>query len=666
MPLTKQEVMEKRRQKKKRARLEFTHNVRKRLKLVMIIFAVALVLLAIRLIIINQTSGDDYEKIIASQQSTSGSTIAFRRGTITDRNNTVLATSERFYTLILDPKVMLSNDGKSKDVTINALVTKFGFDKTDLETTVDENSTSSYVRYKKEITEAEKEDFDKYRIEYNDTVTAANGLSKIQGVWFEEEYKRVYPFDTFACSLLGFSGSDSTRGNWGIEEYYNSELVGINGRSYKYTTTDGASESSVEPAQDGNTIVSTIDYTIQLAAENAIDDWLKDNKAANVAAIVMDPNSGEILAMATDKEYDLNDPSNLSYMYTDSEIDAMTEEEESAARANMWKNFTIADAFEPGSTAKPFTIAAALEENTVSKTQEFLCTGSKTVADTTIACAHVHGNIDTAVSIAESCNSALMEIAADLGADNFIKYQTVFGLGRQTGIDLPGETSGLVYTEGMNAVDLACNSFGQCFTANMVQMAAGLSSLVNGGYYYQPHVVKQILSSDGQVIKNIDKTLVRRTVSKDTSDFIKDAMFICVDKGTGVGAQISGYDIGGKTGTAEKLPREDGLRVVSFVAAAPIDNPQVLIYVVVDEPEPQDGNISASIAVSIQKKILEQIIPYTNIKATDYKLINADTLGNVFENYQLIQEETASKKISGTDPGLPEGAAEEETTQYGN
>lgn len=642
-------------------------NRKGRLAVICLILAAVLVILGIRLFYINANYGEEYEKNIMDQQDYSSTTLAFRRGTITDRNNTVLATSERVYTLILDPKVILNNDGENLEATLEALRNVYQYDTEEIRTLINERSTSSYVRYQKELSEDQKEAFETYKTEHNNALEAGTTGNKVTGVWFEEEYKRTYPFSTLACSLLGFSGSDSSRGNWGIEEYYNSELVGINGREYGYITTDGVHERSVEAATDGNTVVSTIDYTVQLATENAIADYLVNNDAKNIGAIVMNPNNGEILAMATDKVYDLNDPSNLSYTYSEKEIAAMTEEEETEARSNMWKNYCVSDAYEPGSTAKPFTVAAALEENVVSETQEYSCPGSRTVADTTISCAHDHGTVTTTTSIVQSCNCAMMDMAKLLGTDTFTKYQAQFGLGKQTGIDLPGETSGLVYTSDMSDVDLATNSFGQSFTANMVQMASGLSSLVNGGYYYQPHVVKQILSSEGQVVKNIDKTLVRQTVTAETSEFIRNALFLTVEGGTGTTAQISGYSIGGKTGTAEKLPREEGKRLVSFVAAAPIDDPQVLIYVIVDEPEPLDGNISATIAIRIQRTILEQIIPYLGISASDYASINADDIVSAFTFKP--EEEVAYKSISGTDPGLPttngDGEVVEETTsQY--
>ncbi|MBR6270984.1 MAG: penicillin-binding protein 2 [Lachnospiraceae bacterium] len=651
---------EKKREKLYRAR------VTKKILPVCIVLAVLLCLLAVRIVYIVAASKDDYEIKILDLQSTEDKTFPFRRGTITDRNNTVLAMSERLYNLIIEPKNIIGNKAKDYSeekitATVGALSTVFGLDETELRKTITEKENSYYVPYMKEIKEDKVEEFKTYIEELNEKIakerrSAKKDVFKIDGVYFETDYKRVYPFNDFACTLLGFSGKDDTRGNWGIEEYYNSELIGMDGKQYDVVNSDGVTEKSVIPPDDGKTVVSTVDFSVQKAAQNAIDAFLVNHKADNVAAIVMNPKNAEILALATDKKFDLNNPSDLSLTYSEEEIAALTTDDEiAAARSVMWKNFAVADAYEPGSTAKPFTVAGALELNLVNEKSEFNCTGSKSYGSgstgVTIHCnAHEgHGTINLAEGLMYSCNVAMMEIAEKIGGENFVDLQTVFGFGRQSGIDLPGETAGLVYdAEKIGTVDLATNSFGQNFNVNMIQLASAFCSLINGGYYYQPHVVKQILSSDGQVIKNIDATLVRKTVSRETSEFIKNALFETVEAGTAKTAHIDGYSVGGKTGTAEKQPRADKKYLVSFVAAAPIEDPEILIYVIVDNPTVgEDEDVSAKLAIAIEKNIMEAIIPYTNIKASDYSIINVEALGKIFGSDTVYSDEVAKSNIEG-------------------
>ncbi|MBQ0025947.1 MAG: penicillin-binding protein 2, partial [Lachnospiraceae bacterium] len=495
-------------------------SMQKRLLYVFFIVIALLVILIAVIIKIALTSENDYNITILKQQNYTTNIIPYRRGTITDRNGTVLATSERVYILILDPSVILANNAKNEEATLNALHEKYGFDYYEMKECIEANPKRAYIRYKKNISEADKTAFENYVEEYNKSDTAKE-KGKITGVWYENDYKRVYPFSTLACTVLGFSGTDSARGNWGLEEYYNSELIGNNGREYGYVNEDGVAERNVVAADDGNTLVSTIDYTIQDATEKKIAEFLESYDADNVAAIVMNPNNGEILAMATDKSYDLNDPSNLEYLYSPEEIAVMTDEQLSAARGRMWKNFCVQDAYEPGSTAKPFTVSAALEEKIVSESSEFYCEGEKHFGieayETIVHCNSTHGHIDLSESLMFSCNSAMMDIAAAMGPEIFSKYQTVFGFGRQTGIDLPGETAGILYdADTMQEVDLATNAFGQNYNVNMVQLAAAFASCINGGNYYQPHMVKQILNSSGEVVKTIDPILVRKTISTET------------------------------------------------------------------------------------------------------------------------------------------------------
>ena len=574
------------------------------------------------LIHIVRTQGDDYSKVVLTQQNYSSSTISFRRGDITDRNGSLLATSERVYILILDPSVILFNKGVNEEATLEALHSVYGYDKAELKALIEEKPENRYLRYARDLTEDQKNAFLEYQNEYN-ARDSKERKGKVSGVWFETEYKRAYPMKDFACTILGFSGRDASRGNWGLEQYYNDELVGVNGLTYGYINDDGVAERNTVEPTNGNTVVSTIDYSVQTIVEESVKEFLSDHKCANLGVIVMDPNNGEILALATDKYFDLNDPTDVSAYYSKEKLEAMTDEERTEAYSSIWRNFAVGDAFEPGSTAKPFTVAAALEEDATDAGREYECTGAKEFGSgehaVTVKCNKVHNVVNLKESLMFSCNSAMMDIVERMGKEKFVNFQTTFGFGRQSGVDLPGETAGLVYTvDKMGVTDLATNGFGQNFNVNMVQMAAGFSSLINGGTYYQPHIVKAITDENGRVIREITPVTVRTTVSAETCEFIKDALRATVESGTGAEAAIEGYDIGGKTGTAQKHPRSAKKYVTSFVGFSPAEDPKVLIYVVLDDLKiPEDEKVSTKYAIALERQIMERTLPYLGVANAD-------------------------------------------------
>ena len=333
----------------------------------------------------------------------------------------------------------------------------------------------------------------------------------------------------------------------------------------------------------------------------------------------MDPNNGEILAMADDSSYDLNNPRDLSKSYSQEEIDTMSDQEKVEALSRMWRNFCVSDTFEPGSPAKVLTVATGLEENVFQTTTHFNCDGLEHIEPYDIKCTAYsrggHGDLSVEESIIVSCNDAMMQMAAMEGKTTFKKYQDLFNIGAKTGIDLPGEADAapLVYkVENMDPASLATNGFGQNFNCTMVQMAAAFASVINGGSYYEPHVVKQVINENGAVISKNDGVLVRETVSDATSRFLREALRRTVAEGTGKAAQVEGYDVGGKTGTAEKVGRNKEDYVVSFCGFAPTDHPKVLVYVVIDEPnvEKQD---SSSYASKVFSQVMGDILPYLNV-----------------------------------------------------
>ena len=590
------------------------HWMQGNLVVVFMVFVVVFLVLIGRLVFL---SGEDkYEKSALAQQSYVSSGIPYKRGDILDRNGQVLATSDLIYHLILDPKVLLSKE-ENVDPTIKALVEVYGLNETELRAILVEKASSSYVVLKKKLSYAEKDQFTKYQeaLEAEAKKNKEETKGEIKGVWFEEEYQRSYPFETVASHIVGFTVSGDV-GTYGIEQWYDEELTGTNGRTYGYYDSSLNIQKTVKKAVNGNQIVSTIDVNVQRVVQHYVETFLNDIGAENVGVVMMDANSGEILAMQSNYSYNLNSPRDLSNVYSEEILSSMTSQEQVNALYDIWRNYCISDAYEPGSTFKPMTVAAALEEKIVSIEDEFLCDGREYFGNTKsiqIKCSNSrgHGKISLAQSLMYSCNDALMQMSATGGRDWFYYYQKHFLLGSKTGIDLPGETSGsLIPVENLNVTELATSSFGQSFTVNMVQMTSAFASLINGGTYYEPHVVKAIKNAEGATIKKIDPIEVSKTISVETSDFIRDAMYYTVLDGTATKAQVEGYVIGGKTGTAQKYPRDAGKNLVSFLGFVETEDRTVVIYVVVDEAHDEELMSKSSTASGLAASILEEALPY--------------------------------------------------------
>lgn len=658
-------------------RKQITLKIKRKLALTFSVIVLALVGIMIRLVYINRVSGDQYTMKVLAQQDTNSITLPYKRGDIYDRNGTVLATSEKVYNLILDPGVLWEyhSDDATKDCvepTLQALVNYFGQDRAELDRIMQENADSHYVVLEKQLTKDEVEEFE---------TAMEDSANRIEGVWLEEDYIRRYPYDTLACNVIGYTVSGNV-GQYGIEQEYSETLNGENGRSYNYLNEDLEQEKSVRAATDGNSVVSTIDITLQQIVENAIaefqekytDAYREGDGSKTAAAIMMDPNTGETLAMASNRVYDLNNPYDvvINGLYTEEEAENLTEEERLNALNELWRNFCVSDTYEPGSTAKPITIAAALETGAVHDGDTFLCDGNQTVGSHTIWCSKRvgHGIIDLQGSLMFSCNDALMQIAAKVGEEDFSKYQNMFNLGLRTGIDLPGEArtdSLLYYSEDMapsenlvmGSTDLATNSFGQNYNVTMIQMAAAFSACINGGYYYQPHVVKRILDSNGGTVQNIEPVVLREPVSSKTSSLIRQYLYNTMygetdangNNATGKAARIAGYAMGGKTGTAEKIPRDKTNYLVSFIGFAPAENPEVVLYVVVDEPNAEKQS-SSSFAMEIWKNIMEEALPYLNIYPTE------EIPEDMVDEVEAAQEEEAAEET-------PAEEEEEETPEDG-
>lgn len=551
---------------------------------------------------INSKDGDRYRKEALSQQSYTNTVLNYQRGDVKDRNNTTLAVSVRKYDLVLEPRT-LGKDEKKKQATVDAIAKTFGVASSVVEEVIQKKPNSMYEHIDG-LKELPAKKVDKFKKQIK--------KERLEGVWFEEVYKRNYPLKTVGASIIGFMNSNN-QGTYGVEEQYNSVLNGTTGREYGYFDSNMNLQRTIKEAKDGNSVVLTIDANVQKIIEDEIADFQKNGTGAKtIAMMVMNPKNGEILAMASNSTFDLNDPQNLASMYSEQKIAAMTDKEKNENLLSMWSNFCVGSAYEPGSTFKPFTIAAALDENIISGKSTFQCNGVKKVADREIHCSNRngHGMLDLRHALMESCNAALMDIGLGLGRNKFSKYNKLYGFGQRTGVDLPGETSGLIHTkEELNPVELATSSFGQTQTVTMVQMLSAFSSLVNGGNYYQPHLVKEIQNSNGDVVKTIDPVVVKRTTSEDTSSKLRSYLKSTVEEGTAAPAQVKGYSIGGKTGTAEKRPVSAKKYLVSFIGCEPAEDPEVAYYVIIDEPHVKD-QAHSTYATEFSSKVMKRVLPF--------------------------------------------------------
>lgn len=671
---------------------KFSIKMQKKLVVLFILLLFLFIGLIIRLVWITRENETDYQKQVLSQQQYTSTTIPFRRGNILDVKGTRLATSEKVYNLVIDAKVM-NYRSQYLEPTLKALGDNFDLDMTAIRAHVTTNKKSSWYVPLRQLTYEEISGFQE----------AQQADSNIQGVWFEEEYRRIYPYGSLASDVIGFSDRDNM-GRYGLEEYYNDTLNGVNGREYGYLNDDLTLERTVKSAVDGYDLHSTIDANLQMMVEKYLkqyndeqtDAFTKGNGAENVGCVMMDVNTGEVLAMASYPPYDLNDVRNTDSLLgtrlleeitnaagykeirkTDTviteEVLASLSEEQLYVNLNyLWQNYCITGTYEPGSTAKPFTVASAREDGVISPDLNLECNGVMEIGGYDIKCHNgPEGWLTLEQAVANSCNVSMMKIAQLMGTDEFCEFQQIFNIGLKTNIDLAGEarTANLVYVaDNMGPTDLATNSFGQNYNVTMIEMIAGFCSLINGGYYYEPHVVNKITNSNGATVQNIEPRVLKQTVSESTSELIRQYCRAVVAYGTGVTARPAGYMIGGKTGTAETIDpntnkRSETEHVVSFIGYAPADDPQIAIYVVVDRPN-SDKQGNARYATKIVRNILTEALPYLNIFMTEEV---SEEERQELEALQLsITSQYTQTPESGEEPENGEGAEGNQTGQEGN
>ncbi len=580
---------------------------------------VSLMLVGLLFVVIfqKQINGEEYERKSKEQQLNHKNTetiINPNRGSIFDRNQKSLAISYTVYNVRLDVRALVERKQEIIDDTLKGLneLLDIPFEK-----------LNDYISMESQ---------DKLKYDTNWLLIARkipqNLMLEIKSrelpcIYFEDDSMRQYVFDILGASVLGFKRGDSLSG---LEKQYNVHMSGVAGRISKVYDANNNIVLNQIPAKEGYSIITTLDLDIQQFAEEAVREAGTEFLPKNSAVIVMNPNTGEILAMAQYPSFNPNDPMNLDFLGTDyakEQMEAMTEEDKMKQYFRTWTNYNISSTFEPGSIFKPILVAAALEEGVITPNSTFTCTGKKQVADREIGCWYTQGHGTQTLSqfLANSCNVAAMEIALKMGREKFYKYQHDFGYGENTGIDLPGEENSgspaVMYTvDRLNPVELATSGMGQSFNCTAIQSINAFATVINGGKLMKPYVVSQVVDSNKRIVMENTETISKKVISEDTSNFMRNMLKDVVSaEGTGKKAVIKGYNIGGKTGTGEQGKRDGKTHVVSFIAYLTVEKPEYIAIALIDRPKDYKEYMQGSTtAAPILRKLLMKIIKSKGIK----------------------------------------------------
>lgn len=616
--------------------------LRKRALMVLIVFTLLMLLLSSRLVYLQIIDGPNLQKE-AIEQQTRDNQVASKRGTIYDRNMKALAQSATVETITANPNE-IKNAAKNNDKVKVEEIAK------NLSDILELDYAETLEKLQKETSHV----YIKRKVE-SDVATRIRELN-MTGVYLEEDSKRYYPYGNFASHVIGFTGFDN-QGLGGIEMVYEKNLKGVPGRVVSLknaldTDMPFKHEQHIDP-ENGTNVVLTIDEVIQHFAEKYLEQAAIENKVAQGAAcIVMDIPTGEILAMATKPDFDLNDPFAIVDPNTQQVLEGITDEDEKLKQTNdalqkQWRNKAVADSYEPGSVFKTITASMALEENVVQLTDPFFCSGSKKVGGRSIRCAKAggHGALDFAGGVTNSCNPVFMEVGARVGYDNFKKYFHAFGFGEVTGFDLPGEAKGTFYADNnFNEVELATASFGQGPTVTPLQLVAAVGAVANDGKLMKPHLIKELVDDEGTTVQSVEPTMVRQVISEQTSDTMCMLLENVVNEGSGQNAYVKGYRVAGKTGTSEKIPRGNGKYVSSFLGFAPANDPKVLCLVLLDEAN-GDSYYGGAIAAPVVRNIMEDTLRYLNIEP-QYTAEEAATLDVYVPEVKGMSVTDAGKRIN--------------------
>lgn len=619
---------------------------------VLIILMVISLLFAVdisRLFYIQIAKGEEYAEKAKSQQL-SDKEIEAMRGTIYDSEGNVLAQSATVWTVFLDPSNI---SDKSRDMIVDFLSEVFEYDDAKKDELLEKTKKESkYVVVENKVDNLKKEKIASF--------VSENKLSLCIG--FQQATERYYPYENLASSVIGFTGADS-QGLAGIESYYNEQLTGTNGRVITLTDSKANSissdyETSVEP-QDGNSLVLTINSTIQYYLEKELRNTLEEYQAKGCYGVVMDCNTGAVLAMASMPDFNCNDPYKITYDKYLKDIEATKGKEEKTALQSeyiqkQWRNFAVSDTYVPGSVFKSFIVSAALEENVVNLNTTYNCTGSIKVDKYQMKCHYHpgHGVETLTQGLENSCNPFFVTIGQKLGVHNYFKYFDAFGFTQKTGIDLPGEASPQYYKEEQyGIVELSSASFGQTNSVTPIQMCAGLSAIANGGTYVKPYVVSEIRDKNGNSISKTTPTKLRQVISKETSVEVCKMMKAVVDNGTGKNGYVAGYGVGGKTGTSTKLgeskPGEKDKYIVSFAAIAPSDDPQIAMLIICDEPNKDLGG--GAICAPIASVVVEEAM---NVYGIEPKYSKDEVKKLSVKTPSVVGEDVSSAETKIKNAGL--------------
>lgn len=588
----------------------------KRIVKILVCCSIVAAVLLCRLVYIQVIKSKHYEEK-AYEQQTRQRSVAAKRGTIYDATGQkVLAQSVSVNIVTAVPN---SVDKEKKEEIATKIAEILEINKDDVLSKLSKNSSSETIATKVDESKASK------LLEYISD-------EDISGIRVDEDTKRVYPYSTLLANVLGFVGTDNV-GLEGIEAYYNSDLAGIPGKIVGSTDGKGretpfTNEQYIAPT-DGKDIVLTIDATIQSIVEKYLSKAIKENIAQYGMAVVMRPSTGEVLAMANYPSYDPNEPFTPSTDELKNKWDSLSKKEKSEELAAMWRNKVISDTQEPGSTFKIVTATAALEENVaeMDKAGDFNCSGSMKVGTWTIKCwryPRTHGSESLRQGIMNSCNPVFMQVGQRIGIEHFCKYIDAFNLASKTGIDLPGEASGIMHDpSAMTAVDLATTSFGQTIQITTLQTAVNYCAIANGGYLVQPYVVKEIKSGSGNYDERTESKVIKQIMSKETSELLLSALEDTAKTGTAKSGAVKGYRVGGKTATGEEGRGDEKVYMAGYASIAPIVNPELVVVMNIYDPKSEAGHGGAAICAPVVGSILDECLRYLDI-APDYTLEEND------------------------------------------
>lgn len=577
---------------------------RKKIVALMLMITIVMAALFGRLIYLMVFRSVYYEKIAQDLHERERS-IKAARGKIVDRNGIVLADNKSVCTISV-----IHSQIEDPERVIEVLQKELELPEETIRKRVEKNSSIERIK-----TNVPKET--------GDEILAYD----LAGVKVDEDYRRYYPYDSLASKVIGFTGGDN-QGIVGLEVRYDEWLAGADGKILTMTNASGGEleqegERREEP-QTGNQLTISLDYNLQSYCEQAAQTVLQEKAADGVRIILMNPQNGEILAMVNEPEYNLNEPFTLN-----TDVSGISDKEKQNLLNQMWRNPSINDTYEPGSTFKIITTAAALEQHVLSVSDRFYCPGYKIVEDRRIRCHKTtgHGAEDFTQGIMNSCNPVFIELGLRLGADDFYHYFEQFGLLSKTGIDLPGEAATIMHKkDNIGQVELATISFGQSFQITPIQLVTTAASLINGGRRVTPHFGVSVQNAQGETIHTFSYDTTEGTVSTETSETLRSLLEKVVSEGTGKKAAIEGYSIGGKTATSQTLPRSEHKYIASFLGFAPAEDPQVIGLVVIDHP--QGVYYGGTVAAPVMKEIFENVLPYLGIEKVQTEATDANEEGN--------------------------------------